>query len=202
MKKRLLVLFLAVGFFNVLLAQSKKELKASLTQDLVTYRQLTEEGKIAELLDYMPPKMFDLFTRDSMTNFLVSSMDNELLKMDMKGMSIGKIPKIQRADTCHWVLVPYDAEMDMQLKDSTASFVGIFIGMMKVQFGRENVTETRKGLYRVAMKDKKLIAYRTVSDKHWYFIEDKRNEKGAEGRRQRGILEMVLPEAVLKALGD
>ena len=202
MKKRLLVLFLVVGFLNVLLAQSKKELKASLTQDLVTYRQLTEEGKIAELLDYMPPKMFDLFTRDSMTNFLVSSMDNELLKMEMKSMSIGKIPKIQRVDTCHWVLIPYDAEMDMQLKDSTASFVGIFIGMMKAQFGRENVTETRKGLYRVAMKDKKLVAYRTISDRHWYFIEDKRTEKGAEGRRQRGMMEFILPEPVLKALGN
>lgn len=202
MKKCLLVLFLVVGFLNVLLAQSKKELKASLTQDLTLYRQLTEQSKVADLMAYMPPKMFDVVPRDSLVKLMEGAMDNELMKIEMKGMNIGQIPKIKRADTCHWVLVPYDAEMDMQLKDTTASFAGIFIGMMKVQFGRENVTETRKGLYRVAMKDKKLIAYRTVSDKHWYFIEDKRNEKGAEGRRQRGIMEMVLPEAVLKALGD
>lgn len=192
---------LLTGTFQ-LLAQSKAELASSLKRDLEDYRRFTLAVDFDHSLQYMPPKMFDIVPFDSLKQNMLESMNNEYMSVQMTSFEIDykKKPKIRMAGAYYWTLVSYTGSMRMNLKGDE-EFTKILIPIMKAEFGKENVKMADASTMDVALKNKKLIAFKESADPHWYMIEDKRFEKGEEGESQKALLSRVLPEEVLKALG-
>ena len=198
MKSLLFIVAFCGLCFSSALAQSKKELKTSLSRDLATYQRVTQRMNYDSIFYFMPPKMSDIIPADSLAATMQKAMDNEYMRMEMTGMRYGATPKIKKAGTYRWAYVDYNAGMNLHVKPNPdTAFTKMFIGMMKTQFGRDNVTEKGNNLLEIALRDKQLLAFKGANDPHWYFIEDKR--QAGQSLQQRAIMDMVVPEEVLKA---
>ncbi len=181
-------------------AQTKKELATSLARDMEIYRRVTLRGDFDSTFHFMPPKMFDLVPRDSLLAMMINAMNNEYMSIDMTGFQYKGKPKIKKAGSFPWAFVSYEGQMKIHLKGED-SFNKLMIPMMKTSFGSKNVVEVDDKTLAVSMPNKRMIAYKDPAASSWSFIEDKRNEPGAEGARQKAMLDIIMPEEVLKAVG-
>ena len=201
MKHLVLCLTAFLSIAAGLQAQSKKELSTSLSKDLEAYRKYTLALDFNQSLQFMPPKLFDIVPKDTMKVSMIRALDNEYMTIQMTGFEYDpkSKPKIKKADTYYWALVPYNGTMRMNLKGE-ATFKELLIPIFKQQYGDKNVTEVGESGLDIQMKNKKLIAFKEPGSEVWYMIEDKRFEKGEESESQKMLLKSVLPEPVSKAL--
>lgn len=202
--KQLVLCFTAfVLAFSSLQAQSKKELSKQLSQNLETYRRYSLALNFDSSLLFMPPKMFEVIPLDTLKETMLQAMDNEYMTIHMTGFSFDtkSKPKIKKAGKYHWAYVKYQGSMQLVLKGEE-SFKKLLVPIMKGQFGEDNVQMEGESTMNIALKGKQLIAFKDPDASIWSIIEDKRVEKGPEGERQKMLLKLVLPEEVLKAIGE
>lgn len=174
-----------------------------LKRDLDLYRQHTLNTKFDSSLMYMPPKMFDIIPRDSLRESMVQTMDNEFMAIRMTDFDFDPKhqPKIKKADPYHWAYVPYTGGMRLTIK-SDPELKAMIVPILKAQFGPENVQMENDSIMQITLKNKEILAIKDPNVPHWWLIEDKRGEKGRSGEQQKQLFEMVIPEAVLKAIGE
>jgi len=174
-----------------------------LSRDLEAYRKYTLALNFDSSLQFMPPKTFEIVPFDTLKANMLQAMDNEYMTIQMASFQFDpkRKPKIKKAGVYHWALVPYTGSMRMVLKGEE-EFKAILIPAMKSQFGEKNVTMEGDSTMQIALKSKTLIAYKDPASPIWFMIEDKRLDKGQGSEAERLFFNSVLPEEVLKALGD
>lgn len=201
---RYLVLCLVVFFSAVSStgAQTTKALSASLSRDLEAYRRFTLALNFDSSLQYMPPKMFEIVPRDSLMADMLKSMDNEYMTIQLTGLDFNKKEKIKikKAGIYRWAIIPYEGSMRLNFKGEQ-TYRALMINLMKGQMGKDNVKMEGDSIMQIALKNKQLIAFKDPASPIWSIIEDKRSDKGPGGESQKKLLDAVLPEEVLKALG-
>jgi hypothetical protein len=196
---------IALGFAALLLsflslnAQSKKELAASLAQDLATYNRFVTEMKIDSMLMFMPRALFEIVPQDSLVALTASSMNNEHFSIRMEELKYTAKPKIKKASSYYWALVPYDLKLVFYFKGEN-SMNKLMAPMMQAKFGKENVrTIEDKNAMEINMKKKNLIAFKKSNAPQWSLLEDKR-EEATQGSTQAILFEAAVPDEVRKAL--
>ncbi len=200
--KGFILCFLAfIGTFSNIQAQSKKELTATLSKNLADYRNYTLAGDFDHSLQYMPPKMYEIVPFDSLKQIMISSMDNEYMSIQMTHFDFDPKQKykLKKAGVYYWTYVPYTGGMRLILKGEE-SFIQLVIPMMKSKFGSENVTMAADSIMDVALKNKKLLAFKDPKSSNWSLIEDKRMEEGEDAESQKALMESIVPAEVLKAV--
>jgi len=201
MKQVILCLTALLLTIQTLPAHNKKELAASLSRDLEAYKQYTLAGDFDKSFQFMPPKMFDIIPRDSLLSTMRQAMDNEYMTIDLTAFQYkSEKYKIKKAGMYNWAYISYDGSMRLRLKGEE-EFKTLMITMMKAQFGSENVQMEGESAMLISMKKKRLIAFKDPASATWSLIEDKRFDKGQEGEMQKALLQSILPEEVLKAVG-
>jgi len=200
-----LVLCLTAILFTVsnLQAQSKEELSNQLSHDLEAYRKYTLAMNFDSSLRFMPPKTFDIVPFDSLKANMLQAFKNEYMDIEMASfdVDIQYKPEIKQAGKYHWAFVPYTGSLRMVLKGEE-NFKAILIPLLTAQFGAGNVQMEGDSTMLVALKDKKLIAFKDPASPIWHMIEDKRAETGPGGAEQTQFFNSVVPEEVLKAIGN
>lgn len=199
-----LVLWLTALLFTIstLQAQSKKVLASMLSRDLEAYKKHTLALNFDSSLQFMPPKTFEMIPFDSLKTTMLKALDNEYMKIQMASFQFDskRKPKIKKAGVYSWALVPYTGSMRMVFKGEEP-FRAIVIPVMKSQFGEKYVTMENDSTMLIALKNKKLIAFKAPDSPIWHMIEDKRFDTGPGNEAERLFVNSVLPEEVLKALG-
>lgn len=201
MKQVVLCLAALLWSLQGLQAQSQKALEDMLKRDLNLYRQYTLATQFDSSLQYMPPKMFDIIPRDSLRESMVQTMDNPFMAIRMTSFDFDPKhqPKIEKADAYHWAYVPYTGGMKLTLK-SEPELKAMIVPILKAQFGMENVQMENDSTMQITLINKEILAIKDPNVPYWWLIEDKRGEKGRSGEQQKQLFEMVIPEAVLKAI--
>ena len=138
-------------------AQSKKEIKASLSRDLESYRRHSLSLNFDSVFQFTPPAMFDIIPKDSLLSIMRHAMSNEYLSLEMTGFEYKEIPKPKKAGKFFWTLVEYDGSMNMHIKGENMS--SLLLPLMKAQFGSDNVKDAGNNTLAIAMKKKKMIAF-------------------------------------------
>ena len=197
-----LTAFLFTTTASNLWAQSDEELSQQLFRDLETYRKHTLAMNFDSSLLFMPPKTFELVPLDSLKANMVQAFKNEYLDISMAAFDVEAQykPEIRHAGIYHWAIVPYSGKLRMILKGEP-QVKEMLIPVMKSQFGAENVQMEGDSTMLVALKDKKLVAFRQPDSPIWHMIEDKRAEIGPGGAAQRQFFNSVVPQEVLIAIG-
>lgn len=174
-----------------------------LTRDLEAYRQYTLAGDFDNSLQFMPPKMFEVVPRDSLKASMMHSMDNEYMTIQLTGLDFKEKKKIniKKAGAYYWTMIQYDGSMRMELKGEPG-YKALMVTIFKNQLGAENVQMEGESTMKIALKNKRLIAYKDPASPRWSLIEDKRSEKGPTGEKQKILFETIMPEEVLKAVGN
>ncbi len=174
-----------------------------LDRDLEAYRNYTLALNFDSSLQYMPPKTFGIVPFDSLKATMLQAMSNKYMDVEMASFQFDpkRKPKIKKAGMYHWAIVPYTGSMRMVIKGEE-SFKTILIPMMKSQFGEKNVKMENESTMLIALKNKKLIVFKDPASPIWFLIEDKRFANGPGAEAEKQFFNSVLPEEVLKALGD
>jgi len=174
-----------------------------LSRDLEAYRKYTLALNFDSSLQYMPPKTYEIVPFDSLKATMLQAMNNKYMDVEMASFQFDpkRKPKIKKAGVYHWAIVPYTGSMRMVIKGE-ASFKMMLVPVMTKQFGEKNVKMEDDSTMLIALKNKNLIVFKDPASPIWFMIEDKRFAKGQGSEAEKQFFNSVLPEEVLKALGD
>jgi hypothetical protein len=203
MRQTLLPLLAFLWLASGLHAQSEQELSAWLKRDLEAYRKHTLTANFDSSLRYMPPRMFEIVPFDSLKETVVMSMNNEYMTIEMPQFDYDSdiTPKIQLAYPYYWAVTTYTGTLRMIIK-AEPSIRTMLVPVLQAQFGDKDMKVENDSTVQITFRNRNIIAYKDPALPHWCLIEDKRSEKGPEGRQQTVLLQAIIPEAVLNAVDE
>lgn len=201
MKQAVHALLALLCFASSLFAQSQEELSAGLVRDLEAYRKYTLEANFDSSLRYMPPRMFEIVPFDSLKETVIKSMNNEFMTIQMAQFDYPADlkPVVHAAEPYHWSSTTYTGALRMTIH-AEPILRSMLFPALSAQFGAENMVVENDSTILVTFRDRRIIAFKAPALPHWSLIEDKRSEKGPEGRQQAILLRAIIPEAVLDAV--
>ena len=183
MTRLLPVLFFIFMSTSITVAQSQdtQAIKAALED----YLTAVKARDIDKILDFMPPKMFEMASR--------AQMKEELSQGDLKNITFKKtavrgVSSVVKHNKSKYAVVKYFSEAVLQLPKKDESKMESMVMVMKSMLGKDNV-KLNKAKRQITMSvDSELYAILSPGVKGWKFIQ---KDKDSEG-----FLEKVVPKEV------
>ncbi|MEL6673215.1 MAG: hypothetical protein AAFR61_13520 [Bacteroidota bacterium] len=186
--KRLSLIFLLSAMGTLSFAQTDQ---AGIRSTFTDYFKLQEEMRIAESLEYIYPKLYELVPKETMIKVFEQTFEDTTIDLTMRNAVVDSVSEILEIEGVKYALLDYHFEMGMVFKenfgkeegeedsaDESSEFspVNFTVTMMKSQYGEENVAydeEQRKILIQVSNK-----AYAILNPAYegsWKFLDKKPN---------------------------
>ncbi|MDQ8054291.1 MAG: hypothetical protein REI78_14760 [Pedobacter sp.] len=189
MKRLLLICLLAIAS-KPLAAQN---VNGAIQRDFSSYSKLVSERKIDQSLEYINPKLFELFPKDQMKSLLeaVYKLPNIEYKLGIPAITGFGEPKL--VDGASYVKLEIVSPLEMKFKDMELDDESL-AGMTKsfeAKFGEGNVSfDKTTGFFKVKAK-KQVIASSTDKGENWKFVT-------VDNPKMKALLSKIIPAELLE----
>lgn len=188
MKKLMLIvsLFLSV---KIVTAQNATQ---TLERDFLIYSKLITEKKIENALDYLNPKLFEIFPKEGMKKLMeaVYNMPNIQYKISIPQiLEIGDFRKINNIYYSKFKVLSF-IEMRFEGVEKDENTISAMIASFEAKFGKGNVQYDKSTEFFKINATKEIVASSTDNQKNWKFIT-------VDNAKMKMLIEKIIPKEIL-----
>ena len=183
----LVVLFTLSGF-----AQSYKE---EVTKNAETYYEYMTNQNFDGVLDYMYPKVFDKVPREQLKLGMEQMFNSPEMKIEFVSNTVTDVSDKVEEEGISYAAVFYNSKMRMTFisekdkpEEEQKSFLEFMSGIMKTQFGEENVTSELKTVSLLVNMDANMFAIKDPKYKGWKFV--------GNDDAMKALVDSIIPENI------
>ena len=166
--KKLVVLFLFILSCSLATnAQADEAMKARLD----TFMKLNQALNFEKLMDYIYPKVFTIAPREQLIQvFKESFAGNDELSMEMDSLRTGTISKPVTIGEGSYYLIGYSMLIRIKLTNEKADAGNSMLGLMKSQYGEDNVRYDKATGKFVITVNTSMVAIKDAQSPQWSFL--------------------------------
>ncbi len=167
MKKLFVLCLLFLFCSHITNAQADEEMKARLD----TFMRLNQSLQFDKLMDYIYPKVFTIAPREQLVQvFKESFAGNDDLSMEMDSLRTSTISSKVIIDGGSYYLIRYSMLIRIKITNEKADAGSSMLGLMKSQYGEENVRHDKVTGKYVVTVNTSMVAIKDALSPQWSFL--------------------------------
>lgn len=165
----------------------------SIERDFNAYSKLIVEKKIDKAMEYINPKLFDIFPRDEMAKLLGGLYNSPEIEFKISMPTIQSYGDMLTIDSINYVKIKAITPVEMKFNNSEFKdeMIPFYLASFEEEFGKGNVVYDDKSKYFKISSSKYIIASSTDQNKNWKFIT-------IDNEKMNFLLENIIPKELLE----
>lgn len=190
MKKFTLILALFFGYTLIFSQNAKSQIE----KDYMEYSRLILDNKMDKAFDYVNPKLFEVFPRETMVKLFETLFNSPEMEYKMALPKVVEIGEIKKIDGVDYAKLKTISPMEMKINSLDAKNseqVSLYQGAFEQEFGKGNVSFNKESGFFKITAHKDVVASSTDNQKSWKFI-------APDNEAMTSFLESILPKEMLQ----